>query len=470
MPTFRNPDISASYIIEPTLLFGGNNQCLNPRVGIPLYGPYSLHTPRHKREVHVGFIGPAQSVANVQEYLRKCCKGINGEGYHFPFPGCDNETGYGFNLIISDSINEKITERDRDRILEKGLRQKDRFELALNLIIGKLELLCGKDHPLDYVVVVLPDDLAKIIRAADYKENGVSIHRDFRRAFKARAMVLKKPTQIILESTTGLTSFKRQLDKDSTRAWNLFTGMYFKVGGLPWAPFGLKPSSCYVGVSFYRPLGEASIVQASVARAFNEHGDGLVLRGQEFEWDEDEKGRAPHLPRQYAANLMANVLELYERECNHLPKRVVVHKSSRFLPDERNGFKEGLAKVAEHDLVSLSPSRGVRLLRQGKYPPLRGTCLSIGDEKYLYTTGYIPAIKAYPHGHVPTPLGIVDHVGDTPIDQIMNEILLLSKMNWNAANMDGFYPITMQFARGVGDILRELPNGVSAESKYLYYM
>jgi len=365
---------------------------------------------------------------------------------------------------------EKITENEKNGLLEKGIRQKERFTRALDTLLAKLDLLCGKDDPLDYIFVVLSQELYSKLHVANYKEDGRQIHRDLRRAFKARAMSRKKPTQFLLESTTGKVKTSRSLDKESTRAWNLFTGMYFKVGGLPWSPVGLSPGSCHIGVSFFRPTGESSTMRTSVARAFDENGEGLILRGQKFEWNEEQREKSPHLPREHAANLMRQVLELYQRERHHLPGRVIVHKSSRYEPDEKLGFQEGLSKVTEHDLVAVNPTSDVRLLRTGKYPTLRGTRLTIENEDYLYTTGYMPTINAFPHGHVPSPLRVVDHVGDTPIEDILREILVLTKMNWNSANMDSLLPITLTFSRLVGDILREAPEGLEPEPKFCYYM
>jgi hypothetical protein len=48
----------------------------------------------------------------------------------------------------------------------------------------------------------------------------------------------------------------------------------------------------------------------------------------------------------------------------------------------------------------------VRVMRHGEYPPPRGACLSLGDRRYLYTTGYVPSLGRYPHGHVPTPVQV----------------------------------------------------------------
>jgi hypothetical protein len=85
---------------------------------------------------------------------------------------------------------------------------------------------------------------------------------------------------------------QRDLDHPSVVAWNLFTGLYFKIDGLPWGPTGLPPGTCFIGISFFRPLGESSTLRTSVVQAFDENGEGLVLRGHRFNWDERRQGRS----------------------------------------------------------------------------------------------------------------------------------------------------------------------------------
>ena len=284
------------------------------------------------------------------------------------------------------------------------------------------------------------------------------MYRNLRRAFKAMAMRFGKPTQILLATTTGLTTSTRRLDHPSKIAWNLFTGLYFKVEGLPWGPTELTPGSCHIGISFYRPLGETSTLRTSVVQAFDSNGEGLVLRGHKFHWDEQKEGRSPHLSAELSQQLVDMVLTRYRRENEDRPPlRVVIHKTSRFEPEEREGFEEALRGVSRYDLVSLCPTSEVRLLRSGQYPPLRGTVFTIGDVSYCYTSGYLPSLGGYPHGHVPTPLQVADHVGDTPKFQLLREIMVLTKMNWNSANMSGLMPITLRFSRLVSDVLREVP-------------
>ena len=465
------PKTSTIWLDEPSLLFANGNTHPDPKVGIPLYGPRSLGTKRHKKEIHIGFIGTGESVAHTQDFIAECCEGVGGDDDTAPFPGFKLDRGFYSEILTDSKIVEPITRQEHQDILSIK-KSKERFETLLQLLEDKLRLLNRKDYPLDYIFLVLPKDLYKECRVTDYYDPNVGqVHRDLRRAFKSIAMQYYKSTQIIQETTTlGISERGKKLDHKAKIAWNLMTGLYFKVEGLPWGPTGLAPDSCFIGVSFFRPLGEASTLRASVVQAFDENGEGLILRGQDFQWDDDKDGKSPHLTEELAGELIEKVLEKYEEERGVLPQRVVVHKSSRYEPPERTGFEQALKKVKQYDLLSLSPSNDVRLLRLGKYPPLRGTALNVGKVSYLYTNGYIPLLNAYPHGHVPSPLQITDHVGDTSLKQILSESLVLTKMNWNSADFSGLLPITLRFSRLVGDILREVPKGRDPEPKYKFYM
>jgi hypothetical protein len=398
--------VTSDWFEEPMLEFGSGQMHPDAKVGIPLYGPRSLGTPRHKSEVHIGFIGTAQAVETAQQCYERAANGVSGELEHPPFPGCMSDRGFRCDLRFNPATIEQIARQESQLILStRGDRQ--RLELLLSVAKSKLQLLTEKDQPLDYVVFALSDDLYSACRVADYREQGVPIHRDLRRAFKAMAMEFLKPTQILRETTAGgVTAASRDLDHPSRIAWNLFTGLYFKVDGLPWGPTGLAPASCFVGISFFRPLASRSTLRTSVVQAFDENGEGLVLRGHDFHWDDQKQGRGPHLDADSANRLIEMVLARYKDEHQRqLPQRVVIHKTSRFEPTEREGFENALKGVGRYDLVSLAPVSDVRLARAGTYPPLRGTHFGLGDDSYLYSTGYSHVLKAYPHGHVPSAFG-----------------------------------------------------------------
>jgi hypothetical protein len=473
-PFLEKPEMTLLWLEEPELSFGNDHTHTNPKIGIPLFGPKSLNTPRHKTQVHVGFVGEAEAVEKVKQFMEECSKGVmcvDIENGSLTFPGISADQGYRFEIVFSDELVQKITSSEKEQLIKSNSLDMQ-FTATLNLIEEKVGILCETDYPLDYIFIVLTESVynnIRVVETLDPFSGKGRVKRNFRRALKARLMKYNKPTQIIRDSTTSHSTTERDLQDMATRAWNIITGMYFKVGGLPWGPIGLQAATCFVGVNFYHPLGEPSYMRASIAQAFNEHGDGLVLRGQKFKWDE-ELGKSPHLSQSLGTQLVTEVLQRYQIECKQKPRRVVIYKSSRFEPDEREGFKTALAEVSEYDLVTVGTSGNFRLFRSGEYPPLRGTVMNVGNNNFLYTTGYVPEISKYPHGHVPAPLRIVDHYGDTSNNQLLKELFILTKMNWNTANVDGAFPITLQFARLVGEILKEFPENETPNPKYIYYM
>jgi hypothetical protein len=461
----QRPIVRAEWIAEPELFFGESHTDVNPKIGLTMWGARSKGTTRHPSAIRVGLIGPADAVTNVERYLNESALGVDGDDDNQPFAGLSDV--YGTSLVTGVDLTEKIT-RHELADLERTTPARNRFEKLVGLIDSKLELLAG-DHPPAVVMIVFDDDLYASCRAVDYRENRVFYHRDLRRAIKAVAMRHRLPTQLFRDSTTRLVPTKRSLDHPAEVAWNLWNGLFFKAGGLPWSPSGLQPGSCYIGISFYRPLGEKSTLVSSVVQAFDDQGDGLVLRGHDFRWDEDARGRSPHLPDDAAHALIEMVLERYASERKQTPRRVVVHKSSWYEPEELQGFQSALAGVPEFDLLALRATSDWRLLRFGKYPPLRGTVLSAGEQSMLYTNGWVPEL-GYDHGHVPSPLEITDHRGDTSRMELLREVLVLTKMNWNSTAFCESNPITLRFSRQVGEILQEVPRDEVPRPQYAYYM
>lgn len=113
----------------------------------------------------------------------------------------------------------------------------------------------------------------------------------------------------------------------------------------------------------------------------------------------------------------------------------------------------------------------LRLLRFGEYPALRGTAVRLEPEHWLlYTNGYVPYLRTYPGPRVPLPLEILEMRGDTPEDELLREIIALSKMNWNSSAFSSALPITLMYAKQVGTILGELPSDEAPRPEYRYYM
>jgi len=79
---------SSEWFEEPNLLFANDMVHCDPKVGIPLYGPRSLGSARHKQEVHIGFLGTSEAVEHGKKFYEECACGVGGDNEHAPFPGC----------------------------------------------------------------------------------------------------------------------------------------------------------------------------------------------------------------------------------------------------------------------------------------------------------------------------------------------------------------------------------------------
>lgn len=470
-PAVSHPGISVTWRREPVLGFAGGRLHVDAKTGLARFGPASLGLPRHPMEIRIGYVGSGQSIESARQLLERAAKGLSGDQRQAPaFPGFMSDRGFFSQLVQPNGAQATITTNELAAIKRLKLK-KDRFITAVQLVADKVRLVTTKDDAPRLIVLALPDDLIQHTEHVRYQDPDLGqVYRDFRRALKAELMQHRVPTQIILQRTSEADLGSRKVDPPHRVAWNLLTSMFFKGGGIPWKPVGLRADTCYIGISFHRPLGSGdTTLRSSVAQAFDEHGTGLILRGPDFQWDARKDGPSPHLSAELAKALLDLVLARYKAESGHLPRRVVIHKTSRFWSAEREGFQSALEHLTEFDLVAVAPTSEVRLLRAGSYPPLRGTLFTVGDLSYLYSTGYTPAIKAYPHGHVPAPLQIADHYGDSSLEDIADEILVLTKMNWNSTTFAGALPITIRFSRQVGNIMREIPPGRDPMPQFAYY-
>jgi hypothetical protein len=460
------PTFAIDWLSEPELGFADGLQHIDPKVGIAAAGPYSRGQSNHRSSVTAGFIGTGQTIAAARKWLARAAQGVDGDDAHHPFPGYQASGPFGSALRL-DGPEAKITAREVRELMADGRRRMNGFEELLGVVEAHMKRLSSLDAPPDLVFIVLPAEVSRRYWSVQSTYRGVVTARNLRAGIKARAMQMRLRTQLLDEATiaSSLEEHSGDLEHPADLAWNLFVGLYFKSGGFPWTPVGLSDGTCHLGITFYRPHDEASALRTSVAQAFAENGEAFVLRGNRFTW----QGKWPHLPAEEASRLAQDVVARYTAAMGRAPRRVVVHKQSRFFDEEREGLEEALGDY-EYDLVALAPSTAVRAMRHGQYPAPRGAWISVGDRRFLYTTGYVPSLGRYPHGHVPTPVQIADHVGDSSPEQLLREVLVLTKMNWNSARFAERLPVTVRFANEVGAILRDLPDEYEPEARYAFYM
>jgi hypothetical protein len=490
---------------EPLLIFGGQQQHVDPKAGLSLYGPYSpADEPLQSgKTIVVGMVGPAAVVADATRFLAACTGALSnhsGSPFQSPgFPGFNESTTFRSALRTGNTWNIPFRQIELERALSTPAGS-GRVQAVSGLYVEAVGLLAERVPPPDVVLCCISGDVyTKCLVGASMKtrerlgmrraasrrsdaqlklfggeegETDELAFLDLWKAIKAGAMQYAIPTQLILERSLSLNDDVPGPQDIATRAWNLGVGLYHKAGGSPWRLANVDPGVCFVGVSFFRDARSPNgLIHTSVAQAFTASGDGYVLRGSPFESKFGREDRTPHMDRQSASSLVHDVIEQYKRQHRgQAPARLVVHKSSLYWDEEREGMREGARDIASMDLVSFR-SRGIQLYREGNYPPLRGTYVKFDARNLLlYAKGYIPYFGTYPGARSPQPIEIAEHIGDSPWDTVLTEILALTKMNWNSADFSAGEPITMSFSRKVGALLSEIPPDAQIRPEYRYYM
>lgn len=480
-----------THLKEPPLEFGGAMRHPDIRFGLMDYGPLDFGMESAPKRIRLGIVGSAETVEGVARWIETCATGFPAKesrqpNLFPPFPGISAEESFRCEFFTADELQRVLPPKEVARLVAIP-GQRDMTRTVVETIANEIAVLSERSSKPDVVLVALPVEIIQRTynardvaggEEADETEAGPDL--DFRGMLKAACMRLHLPIQL-LWPTTFDPSFKipRKLKESSDRrtqdpatiAWNLLTAIYYKAGGLPWrlARDARQLRTSFVGLSFYRSL-DGERIHTSTAQMFDERGEGLILRGGRMV--ESEEDRKPHLTAEDAYDLLRNSLRVFKDQHGHWPARVVLHKTSRFDRNELNGFHKAIDErdIDYADFVWVQKSM-TRLYRIGVYPPLRGSLLRFDkDQALLYTRGSVEFFRTYPGMYVPRPLMLRCQALGQPLQHIAEEMLALTKMNWNNTQFDNGLPITIAAAKHVGEVLKYVAEGQIIAPRYSFYM
>jgi len=473
------------FLNEPLLEFG-NGKHVCPRLGIFQHDVYDSSFEGRSNEIFLGAIGTAETIDMLQLYIDSLSEFIPAKegnkqpGLYVPFVGFNKNYGFKTTISLPENNSKKLSKLEISEIKSDAYTFNQRVELAANHYAQKIEFL-AENRNVDVIICIIPKDIyksigKKVFTAIDEQldeEENENLEFNFRRLIKAKTMHLRIPLQLIREDSLMFYSQKTQNQDDATKAWNFSVATYYKArrNTVPWRlpQNDNQVPTCFIGIGFYKSR-DRKVTRTSLAQVFDELGHGIILRGTEVEIrDEDNK---PHLTEDDAHMLLFQALERYETALGHSPSRVVIHKSSNYYPEESEGFRSALIsrRIQNWDFITILDS-GIRLFRSRNYPPMRGTCLKIAKNHFLlYTRGSVQLYKTYPGQYIPQPIEVKIFESDESTSTILNEILSLTKMNWNNSQFDGKYPITLGCARRVGELMKYLGENDKPESRYAFYM
>ena len=489
---------------EPALTFGAGGRGFEPRRVMPISGPADIG---RTGEIRLGLVAPDNEIDVAHAWLERLnhySPAHEGNATRYrDWPGAQRVLGSRF--VIDDRFVRPVDQTRVAAALHNPSKSIG-FDELLEAFDGRISGLFGDSRP-DAIVVCLPTELADLrvenptltyterhaleqlraeeeesqlslfqpspeeLRAAEDLRTQADdlLFRSFYRALKARVMthINPVPLQILRRDTVE----RRDDDGQShaTRCWNLAISLYYKSGGLPWRPANLRANTCFVGVSFHHLKRRAgNLVYASIAQAFSNDVEPFALKGATLP-HEQRRDKQPYLTAEQANELLADVINQYEDRAGTTPSRIVLHKTTHYQPEEEDGFR-GAARghIPGCDLMWIR-NTPFRLVRKGLQEPWRGTLCSVGEETYLFTSGYVPWWNEYPGPHIPAPIEI-GCAGLTDIRERASEILALSKMNWNNTEGLSRYPVTLSFAKRVGQLMTELPENQVPNPSYRFYM
>jgi hypothetical protein len=484
------------HLPEPLIQVGEKVEVPEPKMGLTLVGPFGKQSTDY--EINLGLVGDTESLEKTRNLLQRLSYTTRGKSesfLHATFPGLG-----GIRIVLKVKWEAEIDGDSIRQQLQKTALFSERVEISSRILNEKIKGLAERDPAPDVILVAYPSivDLLCIEGAIGQRgvphksklekeiEKARAVHIsldsfvaeasqsptsfkpvDLRSLLKVASMECQIPIQILRPVTTEPYNPDRpRREDDATTFWNLVVALFYKSNRLPWRVAELMQDTCYLGVSFFRDRGDSSSVRTALAQVFSIDAEGYVFRGEKATIDENN---SPHVSAQEASTLAKYAIEVYTNNKGAPPSRVVIHKTSRFSADEQQGFKAG-AGQAKLDLVAFG-ARSIKLIRWGSNPPIRGTMVKLPDQSVLlYTFGYIPYLGVYPGPRVPSPLEILEHHGSASMDRICSEIMALTKLNWNNAKFCTKAPITIGFARRVGEILRNSPPGTKPAEKFKFYM
>ncbi len=286
-------------------------------------------------------------------------------------------------------------------------------------------------------------------------------------------------TQFLDQDTLGY--------KDKCRVWWwLSVALYAKAMRTPWVLDGLDPNTAFVGLGYaidQRAIKGKHIV-LGCSHLYNAQGQGLQFRLSRIE-DPVIHGGNPFLSFQDARRLGETIRTLFWESHLKLPARAVIHKQTPFRIDEQQGLRAGLEGVHDLELIEINFESALRYISsqptkdgfiEGRFPVRRGTVVKLTDhEALLWVHGSTEAAKTnwtYFQGkrRIPGPVVLRRYAGSSDLATLANEILGLSKMDWNSGDLYAKLPATVQSSKRIARIGSLLDRFTNSSYDYRLFM
>lgn len=328
-----------------------------------------------------------------------------------------------------------------------------------NGICQYIDVMEREKHEFDVLVIYIPNQLSKM---RELKNENVyfDLHDSLKIYCAGKGIV----TQIIEERSVHTKNDMAKI------MWGLSTAIYAKAIGKLWKPRITRYDTAYIGLSYVQSIKNDEKISIGCSQLFDSEGNGMELYLRPLK-DPQIIQRNPYMRSGDACRLMNNLKRIYDESVPlHKLNRIVIHKTTHFTKEEMEGITKGLAGVDNIELLQIQEFSAWRAIRfqndtATPFPIQRGTVIPLDKDTFLiWTHGSVQhdelagkKLNYYKNGRgIPAPLLVKRFMGKSSALELVNEILMLTKMNWNSG--DGLYkilPVTLDFAKALSRVAKQ---------------
>lgn len=496
---------------EPSMAFGYSQSSQDPRDGLSLFGPYEKST---SHSIQVGVVGTQEGIERYSKFVERLQKPIISKNAQRPsFLGF--ESVFGVKWSSKPAIERTVDEEKLKELLAISNSQERTYKVV-NLFLDEMKKAKSEEETqINIWFVVIPKSVwlkcrpqsastkvssstrnellafqegqhalfPEIEEQLEDMSEALDSSSDFHHQLKARVINerVEIPIQIILETTLlfkdKYTETEFEDEMKAHLAWTQASAVYYKLGKLPWKLQGIRDGVCYLGLVFkkFEHLTRKGYA-CSAAQMFLDSGDGTVFRGNIGPWLSEKEF---HLDKESAKELLAKALSSYKNNKKENPKEIFIHGRARFNQNEWEGFREAVEEVSKDiNLVGvvIKESGKLKIFREVanqdcKYGNLRGLGLIVNpNEGFLWTRGFVPRLNTSTSLEIPNPLRVQIVRGESKIFQVLQDILALTKLNYNACIYGDGLPVTLRFSDQIGSILTAIDDFENELLPFKYYI
>lgn len=445
-------ELKAYTYSEPIMCFSDTDMShtsTNQLLGISQYGPLDcsyINDYRLQRPIQLALFSPTEHLAKIIGHLKKLNNSFKSNGkdkFLQDYAGFENvyrkkllipnENDPNLCITYSTKATERLTIQDFSAFIKRGIDRAAKN--AMNF---------------DVIVIYIPTSFARFRESPDSSDD-YNLHD----AIKLYAADKGISVQFIEERSTNSYDPCKVL-------WGLSTSLYAKSQGILWHPRSISDDTAYIGIGYAKSEKQGICIGCS--QLFDSTGTGIRMILRKIKNPCFFEKSNPYMDRNEVREMMIELRESYYHCCPTAKlNRVVIHKTTPFMKEEIIGITQAfegvdveLLQIQEH-----SPWRAIRFGMQAtrqaeNFAIKRGTVIPTNKDSFLIWTHGSLNIPEWTGSYnyfkggrgIPAPLVVKRFGGQSEGGVLAEEILMLTKMNWNSG--DSLYkslPVTLDFAK-----------------------